>query len=239
MKFRINKEKFLRNLFIAVGFLLMGNFLSVYLLFNTGGMDNKVPRLLIKLFDFDTEANLPTYFSSLLLLSNGILLALIGSRYKASGQKFWDWFGLSMIFVFLALDEMIQIHEQLDAPMKAIFNTSGLLYYAWVIPYVFVTIIIAIVYFKFMMRLPKPILKLFILAGILFVFGAVVMEVFSGMHIEKYGDKTLTNVLMYSFEELLEMSGAVVFIYALVSYIQLKFKTLLITFGTEKGYTEV
>jgi E3 ubiquitin-protein ligase DOA10 len=71
--------------------------------------------------------------------------------------------------VFLALDKMIQIYEQLGAPMKAIFNTLVLLYYTWVIPYVIISIIIAIIYFKFMMRLPKLILKRFIVAGILFV----------------------------------------------------------------------
>jgi hypothetical protein len=238
MKFRLNKTLVLRNLFLAVGFLLIGNILSVFLLFNTGVIDNRFVRLLIKLFNFDSEANLPTYFSSLLLLSNGILLALIGIRYKALGQKFWGWFGLSIIFMFLALDEMIQIHEQLDAPMKAFFNTSGLLYYAWVIPYVIITIIIAIANFKFMMRLPKLILKYFIVAGILFVGGAVGMEVLSGIHLEKYGNKTLTNALIYSFEELLEMSGSVVFLYALVSYIQLKFNTFLITFGTHEGDTK-
>lgn len=122
--------------------------------------------------------------------------------------------------------------------MKVIFNTSGLLNYACVIPYGTIIIIIAITYFKFMMRLPKPILKRFIVAGILFVFGAVSMEILSGMHLEKYGNKTLTNTLMYSFEELLEMSGSVVFLYALVSYIQLKFNTFLIAFGTHEGDTK-
>ncbi len=222
----------LRNLFVFVGLLLIGNLFALYLRFNTSGMGSKVSRLLIKLFDFNLEANLPTYFSSLVLLCNGVLLALIGSRYKSIGEKFRHWFGLSFIFAFLALDEMIQIHEQLIAPIKAHFNTSGLLYFAWFIPYMAVTIVMAIAYFKFMMQLPKPILKLFILAGMLYVFGAVGMEALSGRHYEKYGGETLTYALMYSFEELLEMSGAIIFLYSLISYIQMKFKTLLITFGT-------
>ncbi|WP_296381470.1 hypothetical protein [Winogradskyella sp.] len=224
MKFRLNKSKVLRNLLIVVGLLLIGNLLAVYLRFNTGGMDNKVPRLLIKLLDFNLEANLPTYFSSLVLLFNGFILALIGKSHKTLGEKFWHWFGLAFIFVFLALDEMIQIHEQLRAPMEALFNTSGILYFAWFIPYIAIMLIIVIAYFKFMMRLPKSILKLFILAGVLFVSGAVVMEAISGMHAEKHGEETMTYAMMYSFEELLEMSGAIIFMYALISYIELKFK---------------
>ncbi len=235
MKFRLNKSKVLRNLFIITGVLLIGNLFAVYLRLNSDGMESKISRLIIKLFDFNLEANLPTYFSSLILLCDGILLALIGSRYKALGEKFWHWLGLSAIFVFLALDEMMQIHEQFRAPMEALFNTTGILYFAWFIPYVAVTIIIGIAYFKFMMRLPKSILKLFILAGVLFISGAVGMEAISGMHAEVHGEETLTYALMYSFEELLEMSGALVFMYALIAYIQLKFKTLQITFGADKA----
>lgn len=212
MKFELCKYKILRNLFVAVGLLTIGNLLSIFFLFNTIGMEGKVTRLLIKLLNVNLEANLPTYFSSLLLLIDGILLALIAYGNKAQGQKLWNWLGLSFIFVFLALDEMMQIHEQLNAPMTALFNTSGLLYFSWFIPYSIITILIGIAYFKFMMRLPKSILKLFIFAAVLFIFGAVGMEAIGGMHAEKYGLKTLTYALMYSVEELLEMSGAVVFL---------------------------
>lgn len=231
MKFELRKSKILRNLFIAVGILLIGNLFAIYLRFNTGGMDSKVPRLLIKLFDFNLEANLPTYFSSLVLLVDGILLALIGKRYKALEKKFWHWYGLAGIFVFLALDEMIQIHEQLRVPMEALLNTSGMLYFAWFIPYVFAMLIVGIAYFRFMLQLPKRILKLFILAGVLFVSGAVGMEAISGMHAEVHGEKTLTYALMYSFEELLEMSGAIVFMYALVLYITTFFEIFQIKFN--------
>lgn len=220
----------MRNLFILVGLLLVGNLVAIYLRLNTVGIEAKVPRLIIKLLDFNLEANLPTYFSSLVLLTNGILLALIGSRYKALNNKFWHWFGLAFIFVFLALDEMIQIHEQLRAPMEALFNTSGILYFAWFIPYVLVSVLIGIAYFKFMMKLPKRVLKLFIIAAVLFFSGAVGMEAISGMYAEKYGEEQLAYYLMYTVEEFLEMTGALVFMYALMLYISSQFDNFKIEF---------
>jgi hypothetical protein len=226
MKFIIQKAKVLRNLFIAIALITVGNLFSVYLIFNSSGMESKVTRLIIKLFNVNLEANLPTYFSSLILLTNGILLALIAYGSKAKGGKFWHWIGLSGIFVFLALDEMIQIHEQLRAPMEALLGTTGILYYAWFIPYVIVALLIGIAYFKFMMGLPKNILKLFIISGVIFISGAVVMEAISGMYDEQYGERSLAYALMYSFEEFLEMSGAALFLYALVYYIEMKFKKL-------------
>jgi hypothetical protein len=83
--------------------------------------------------------------------------------------------------------------------------------------------------------LPKRILQLFILAGVVFVSGAVGMEMIGGMHSEVNGEDNVTYAMMYSFEEFLEMSGAVVFMYALISYIQMKFKTLQITFGKQEA----
>lgn len=231
MKFEVRKSKILRNLFIAVTFLLVGQIIAIYLRLNTSGLNEKIPRLIIKLFNFDMEANLPTYFSSLILLGDGILLALIGCRYKTLGKKHLHWLGLSFVFVFLALDEMIQIHEQLRAPMAKLFNTTGILYYAWFIPYLIIVAILGIAYFKFMMRLPKHILKLFILAGFLFIFGAVVMEAISGLYEVKYGESdTLAYYVMTTFEELLEMSGAIIFFYALLYYITDNFKNFELKF---------
>ena len=230
MIFKIQKTKILRNLFIAIGLIVLANLFTVYLIFNSVGMESKVPRLLIKLFNVNLEANLPTYFSALVLLADAILLALIAYRKKALGEKFWHWIGLSTIFVFISLDEMIQIHEQFRAPMEALFNTSGILYFAWFIPYVAMVIILGIAYFKFMMRLPKKILQLFILAAVVFISGAVVMEAISGMHAEVHGEETLTYALMYTFEEFLEMSGATIFLFALLKYISSQFNNFKIEF---------
>ncbi|WP_179007526.1 hypothetical protein [Winogradskyella forsetii] len=234
MKFKIRKSKILRNLFIAIGLLSLGNLISVYLIFNTAGVEDKVTRLLVKLLNVNLEANLPTYFSSLVLLADAILLALIAYGNRAIGGRFWHWIGLSLIFVFISLDEMIQIHEQLRAPMEALFNTSGLLYFAWFIPYMAIVVILGIAYFKFMMSLPKKILKLFILAGVVFVSGAVGMEMLGGLHAEVHGEDTLTYALMYSFEEFLEMSGGAIFFYALIVYIEMNFEKLRLRFKPKK-----
>lgn len=233
MEFNLKTSKVLRVLFIGIILLLIGNLIAVYVRFQTMGMENKVSRLVIKMLDFNLEANLPTFMSTLLLLCNGIILALIGRSYKKIGQKFWHWLGLSAIFVFLAFDEMIQIHEQLRAPMEAMFNTTGLLYFAWFIPYLAITILIAIAYFKFMMRLPKKVLKLFIIAGVLYVGGAVGMEMLGGWHSEVHGEKTVTYAMMYSFEEFLEMSGAAVFMYALLTYITMSFESFKVNWNKE------
>ena len=94
MKFKVLKSKILRNLFIAIGVLVIGNLISVYYLNSarTNVLDlPKVPRLLVKLLNVNLEANLPTYFSALVLLGDAILLAFIAYGSKAIGERFWHW----------------------------------------------------------------------------------------------------------------------------------------------------
>lgn len=166
----------------------------------------------------------------MVLLADAILLAFIAFGNRAKGGNFWHWIGMSFVFVFVSLDEMIQIHEQLRAPTEALLNTSGLLYFAWFIPYMAMVVILGIVYYKFMMRLPKAILKLFILAAVTFLSGAVGMEAIGGMHAEIHGEETLTYALMYNFEEFLEMAGGAIFFYALLFYIEINFEKLRLRF---------
>ena len=230
MKFKLLESRALYHLLVVIGLLFLGNCLALYLKFYANGMDSKITRLLIKLFDFNREVNLPTYFSSLLLLANAILLALIGYQYKALNKNFWQWLGLSAIFGFLALDEMVQIHEHVRAPTEALLNTTGIAYFAWFIPYLLIMFILAIIYFKFMARLQIRILKLFIFSAVLYISGAVVVEAISGMHAEVHGEQTLTYAILYTFEELLEMLGLAVFFYALLCYITSHFKNFKVKF---------
>jgi hypothetical protein len=85
---------------------------------------------LVPLFDFNTEANIPTFYSSLALISCSILLAFIFLAHKRQGSSYKPWRGLSIIFLFLSIDEIATIHEWVNDPIQQLLNTSGLLYFA-------------------------------------------------------------------------------------------------------------
>jgi hypothetical protein len=62
-------------------------------------------------------------------------------------------------------------------------------------------------------------MRLFILAGTIYVGGALGMEMVNARYADLYGFKNLTYQLMTAVEEFLEMSGIAIFIYALMSYV--------------------
>ena len=164
-----------------------------------------------------------------MLLVCSILLWFITIQHKRHGQSYLLWAGLSIIFLFLAIDEISAIHEHLTAPVSSTLNTSGFLFHAWVIPYSILMIVFAIVYVRFLFKLPKGTMLLFMIAGTMFVLAALGFELFEGYYDEKYGEGNHYSAVLYSIEELLEMFAVLTFCYALMKYITAQFQALNIT----------
>jgi hypothetical protein len=192
---------------------------------------------LIPLFDFNTEKNIPTLFSSIMMIVCSALLYLIAMNNKNTNSSFIPWLGLSLIFLFLSIDEISSIHEKFTSPSRESFETSGFLYYAWVIPYGVALIVFILSYTKFLLGLPKNIMLLFLLSGITFVTGAVGFEMLGGNQADNVGTKNLLYSIFYTCEEFLEMFGIAVFLYTLLTHIVNQSESLTIIVACKK-YSE-
>lgn len=184
---------------------------------------------LIPLFDFDTENNIPTLYSSISLIVVSLLLLFIAFLRKKVNLSFIPWLGLSIIFLFLSIDEIASIHERLASPSREIFKTSGLLYFAWVIPYGIALIVFIIAYLKFLIELPRNIMILFLISGTIFISGAIGFELLGGRQYELYGPDNILYSIFYTSEEFLEMLGIALFTYTLLTYLVSQFKFITIT----------
>lgn len=203
------------TLFSIILFLLFCNILGLVskFYFNHDFVYGLVP-----LFDFDTEKNIPTLYSSVALLFASTLLANITLTRKRNELSYLPWLGLTIIFLFLSMDEFWSIHEKVALPSRKAFNASGLLYFSWVIPYGFALIVFVLAYLKFLSQLPKKIMVLFIISGLTFVSGAIGFELFGGRHVELYGANDIIYCALYTCEEFLEMLGIAIFIFTLSTY---------------------
>lgn len=187
------------------------------------------------LFDFNEEKSIPTLFSSIMLIVCSALLYIIAICHKKMKSSYIPWLGLSLLFLFLSIDEIAMIHERLTPHTRNVFETSGFLYYAWVIPYGAALIIFIAVYSKFLLNLPKKVMGLFFLSGFIFVSGAIGFEMLGSKLAETpENNKILLSSILYTCEELLEMLGAAVFLYALLTYIVSEFDALRITIGNKR-----
>lgn len=193
---------------------------------------------LVPLFNFDEEANAPSLYSfTSLLLCAVLLLFIFSAKRQLRAPYAWHWFGLALVFAFLAVDEALFLHERIMFPVRNATQASGVLYFAWVIPYGMAALAIAVAYSKFLFSLSPRSRRWFIAAGAVYLSGALGMELVGGAEFEAHGSEmNLTYALMTTLEEFLEMTGIVIFIYALSSYIDIEFRSL--RFGietTERG----
>ena len=205
-------------IFIALGLTLVsitGQFLKYY------GFSHS-PALIEKL-NVDGEYTIPSLFSSFSLLFCSVLLGKISyEKWQINDQYIGKWVGLSILFFYLALDETISLHEQLIHPLRDALNTTGIFYYAWVIPGLTLVCIVAFIYWQFLLALPEKIKYLFFLAGILYVGGGIGMEMLGGYYAYLYDTNNFVYQILTTIEELLEMLGIIIFIYGLLSYRKLR-----------------
>ena len=187
----------------------------------------------IKLLDFDYEGNLPSLYSAVAILFAALLLAVITTHKKRSAQRYLSWLGLTLIFVFLALDEGTSIHEKIGDLTETYYKSSGYFYYEWLIPYLVLLAIFVVSYIKFLFTLPKAIAIQFVIAGVMFVSGAVGFEMLGAQEADINNTNTVKYSILYTTEELLEMTAIVVFVHALLKYIQLEIGTIQLSFESK------
>ncbi|WP_447601759.1 hypothetical protein [Nitrospira sp. Nam80] len=172
----------------------------------------------LRQFHLNQEANIPTWYSVSTLLFASLLLLLIGlTKYRLRDSYTAQWLCLAAIFLYLSADEGSRLHEMSEV-LYPRSHYSGLFYYPWVIGGVIVVCVIGLSYIRFVLRLPAGIRGLVILGGSLYVGGALGMEAVQAAFEEGHGYKNLSYDLMTGVEEVCEMTGIAVFIYALMRY---------------------
>jgi hypothetical protein len=170
--------------------------------------------------NLDGEANIPSYFSSLILLIATVQLAIIASHRKLNSGVYWrHWVGLSLIFLWLSFDETAALHELATEPLRAALGAKGIFFYAWVIPAIGVVVAFAVSFWRFFLHLPVGTRWRFALAGLVYVGGALGTELFEAAWADARGEGNFGYMWIVVVEETLEMAGVLLFIDALFRYI--------------------
>ncbi|MBI5964775.1 MAG: hypothetical protein HY863_14950 [Chloroflexi bacterium] len=180
--------------------------------------------LLTKSFYTDSEANVPTYFNTIILFIPSLLFAAIGAWKFSIKDKFKvQWIGLALIFLYLSVDEASVLHEKLIPPMRELFNYErfgGIFYFAWVVPGMIAVLLFMLAYLRFFLRLENKYKILFFLSLAIYVGGIIGGEMLSGHFAGTIGFKNFTYSAYTSLEESLEWIGCSLLIYSLLTYIQ-------------------
>ena len=185
-------------------------------------------------FNLNREANVPTYFSSFILLFSSILLGLIANFKKKVGDIYaLHWSVLSIIFLCLSIDESAGIHELLINPLRNSLHLSGMFYYSWIIIGALFVVFLAIFYFNFLFNLPRRMACQVVVAAFFYIGGTIGFEAVGGYYRSMIEQPDFTYSILVIFEESFEMIGCLIFIYALLNYISESIQCCLVVFPTE------
>lgn len=206
-------------LLAAVAALLTAISLAGQLLVVTGTMPGNRFLELATVFDLNSEANVPSWFQSgLLALCAGVLWT-VGERVRRRGMPDERrWRLLSLVFVVLSLDELAALHEHLTLPVRGALHLSGLLTYSWVVVAVPVVALLGAFYLPFVRRLPRRTALGVVVAGAVYVTGAVLIEMIGGELVSLGDAHSVAYVVESTVEEIFEMSGLLLFLRTLDLY---------------------
>jgi hypothetical protein len=192
--------------------------IAVHLFTHLTGHDHV--RGLVPLFDLDQELNLPAFFGALLLLGAAALLALqavIGRAQGAADSLHWTL--LALLMLLMTFDEVAGVHELLTEPIRELLGAGrpGFLHFAWVLSGAVLVAAVALAFRPFFARLPAAVRPRILLAGTLYLGGALGVEMISGHYASLHSTTTLFyRAVLVSIEEGLEMAGLIVLIHALL-----------------------
>jgi hypothetical protein len=223
--------------FVALGLALasVAGSLSVFYLSPGEGLLKEAQESFVRLFYLDAEANVPTWYSASILLFCSALLTVIACAKRAQQDPYTrHWAAMAAVFLGLSIDETALLHEMAIRPLRLAFHTGGLLHYAWVVPGAAAVLLFALAYLRFLWRLPPRTRILFCVAGAVYVGGAIGVEAFSGLRAARHGEGDAFYVMLATVEEMMEMAGVIVFIYALLDYMGRHIGEVALRFGAAR-----
>ncbi|MDN3688861.1 hypothetical protein [Cyclobacterium jeungdonense] len=208
-----------------IGALFIANLISIYLKWELGYI---TALGFVPLFDFDQEYNLPTFYSTLALLYCAVLLWYISVENKNKNiahSHYWKL--LSLLFLVLSFDEMSSFHNQFSRLTKLVFHNITSIANGeiisqsrfWILTYFPILLIVGVYFIPFFLKIPKKTRKSFVIAGTVFIGGAVGVELLGDWYIIFWSEADIYYALLFTLEELFEMIGVLLFIRALVTYI--------------------
>ena len=159
--------------------------------------------MLHQLFELDEENNLPTWFSSFLLLNNAAISWLISSTAKTKKRH---WQVLAVRFLLLAIDEVAGLHETFYSSIDD----------NWTIYAAPLVLIIGAAYLQFLISLPRKTAYWFCLSGFLYVGGALGIEWLA----QDMDEDSFSYALAVAVEEGAEIAGALLFLSGNLIYLR-------------------
>ena len=229
-----------RTLVVATAIILLLSVAGQLWLYLT---PRESPWGIVGLFNVDFEMNVPTFYQVLVLLVAVFLLGIIAIlKRQARAPYVLHWWILALGFFVIANDEFYALHERLSEPIRRWLDleTMGVLHFAWVIPAFVLVAVLALWYLPFLKHLDRSTRTRFFVAALVYLGGALGVELIGGRYAEAHGTWNLTYSMITTVEEGMEKFGSVIFVDALLRYLEDEYGAVRMAFTARgRGHADV
>jgi hypothetical protein len=188
--------------------------------FNVNPVQDYLLKMFIHQFFVNDEANLTTYWKTILLAAGAALTFIIASaKFSQKDRYRYEWWLLGAVFTYLSIDEASIIHEKFSALLKGLPSLNGWVHYRWLYAGVAAVMVLTVVFLRFYFHLDLRNKILFPLSAGIYVLGAAGGELFSGHYAQYYGTKNITYTLMTHAEEFGQHFGSILLVFTLLTYL--------------------
>jgi hypothetical protein len=170
-------------------------------------------------FALDAERSLPSWYESISMFACALMLAIIAALSSSLDRvNTRQWIVLAAIFLLMSIDSSVSFHEVTVAPLRNAFHLTGALYFSWVVLATPVVMAVGLYFLPFLMRLPAGTAIRFMIAGSIFVGGALGTEFLCGYVATEIGMDAPVYKIVAAGEEILESIGLTLFLSALLQH---------------------
>ena len=160
-----------------------------------------------KLWRLNGERTISAWLSSMLMAGTGLAMLLVAEAEWRRALRTWPfWSALGVVFLAMSADELLALHEQFTALQEQAGWLGGFGGFPWVAGGIAFVAVVATVSIPFLMKLPRRTAIRLLVAGAVFVGGALGVEMISAYIYENISTGTLYDFTALA-EETLEFAG--------------------------------
>jgi hypothetical protein len=174
-----------------------------------------------RLFDVNAEANIPTWFSTVVLFAVALVIAGIAALRRRGNEPdaaSWSYF-TALVFV-MSLDELAGLHEAVGDVIDRNVDLPVIGGYGWVVAGAAVVVVSALALRAVFRGMPRSTARHAVIAAVVYVTGALGVEVLEAVFVNDTNRIGAGVHVLTGAQEGLEMLGAILALRVLLVHLQ-------------------
>jgi hypothetical protein len=185
--------------------------------------ENKYLDRIAEWVDVNREGSLPTWYATMTLMACAVMLGVIAVDAARRRRPYpLHWAASGVVFALLSLEEILGVHSEATRVLRSVVSITEGPGYALALGAIALVglVVVVLIFGRFYLHLPSRWRWSFTIAAIIYLTGVFASDAIGDYLIAANGEHTLPYIVVLTLEEILEMTGVLIFLVMLLEYIR-------------------